>query len=110
MAAWQRGGVRIGDDWIHTHFIVSADRIVRDWQPPAPELLGPHDLGPAVAQEPEVIILGTGDRLTQPRLDLMGLMAELGIGLEIMSTPAACGTYNLLLSEGRAVAAALFIP
>ena len=40
----------------------------------------------------------------------MALMAERGIGLEIMDTPAACRTYNVLLHEGRSVVAALFIP
>ena len=110
VAAWQRGGVRIGEDWIRTHFIVSADRLIRDWQPPAPEELGPGDLEPALESDPDIIILGTGDRLMRPKLDLMGLMAERGIGLEIMNTPAACRTYNVLLHEGRSVVAALFIP
>ena len=110
VAAWQRGGVRIGEDWIRTHFIVSADRLIRDWQPPSPEELAPGDLEPALAAEPDILILGTGDTLMRPKLDLMGLMAERGIGLEIMNTPAACRTYNVLLHEGRAVVAALFIP
>ena len=102
--------MRIGDDWIRSHFIVSAAGIVRGWTPPAPEQLAPGDLEPALATDPDIIILGTGDALLRPKLDLMGLMAERGIGLEIMSTPAACRTYNVLLHEGRAVAAALFMP
>ncbi len=102
--------MRIADDWIRTHFIVSADRIVRDWQPPAPENLAPGDLEPALASEPDIVILGTGEALLRPKLDLMGLMAQRGVGLEIMSTPAACRTYNVLLHEGRSVVAALFIP
>ena len=110
VAAWQRGAVRIGEDWIRAHFIVSADGIVRDWQPPTPEDLRLEDLEPALAPDPDIIILGTGDTLLRPKLDLMGLMAERGVGLEIMSTPAACRTYNVLLHEGRAVVAALFIP
>ena len=102
--------MRIGEDWIRTHFIVSAAGIVRDWQPPTPEDLGPADLEPALASDPDIIILGTGELQLRPKLDLMGLMAERGVGLEIMSTPAACRTYNVLLHEGRAVVAALFMP
>jgi len=102
--------VRIGEDWIRAHFIVSADGIVRDWRPPTPEELRLGDLEPALAPDPDIIILGTGDTLLRPKLDLMGLMAERGVGLEIMSTPAACRTYNVLLHEGRAVVAALFMP
>ncbi len=110
VAAWRHGGVRIGEDWIRTHFIVSANGIVRDWEPPTPEDLGPGDLEPALASDPDIIILGTGETLLRPKLDMMGLMAQRGVGLEIMNTPAACRTYNVLLHEGRSVVAALFIP
>ena len=108
--AWRRGGLRIGDEWLRSHVIVSADRIVRDWRPPAPGEMGPGDLEAALAADPDIIILGTGGALLRPELDLMAMMAERGVGLEIMSTPAACRTYNVLLHEGRAVVAALYIP
>jgi uncharacterized protein len=32
-----------------------------------------------------------------------------GIGLEVMDTGAACRTYNILMSEGRRVVAALIM-
>ena len=32
-----------------------------------------------------------------------------GVGLEVMDTPAACRTYNILAAEGRSVAAALLL-
>jgi len=32
-----------------------------------------------------------------------------GIGVEVMDTGAACRTYNILVSEGRAVVAALLL-
>ena len=102
--------MRIGEEWIRTHVIVSADRIVRDWQASAPEELDPGHLESALAADPDVIILGTGNTLRMPKLDLMGLMAERGVGIEIMSTPAACRTYNVLLHEGRSVVAALLVP
>ena len=44
-----------------------------------------------------------------PNTDLMTDLAIQGVGLEIMDTPAACRTYNLLVHEGRDVVAALFI-
>ena len=31
VTAWERGGVRVGKEWIRTHLIVTADRILRDW-------------------------------------------------------------------------------
>ncbi|MCB1736747.1 MAG: hypothetical protein KDI42_01350, partial [Gammaproteobacteria bacterium] len=40
---------------------------------------------------------------------LMVAAIRRGIGLEIMDTPAACRTYNVLSGEGRRVVAALLI-
>lgn len=108
--AWRRGGLRIGDEWLRSHAIVSADRIVRNWPVSNPVDLQPDDLEAALATDPDIIILGTGEALRRPTADLMRLMAERGIGVEIMDTPAACRTYNVLLHEGRSVVAALFIP
>ena len=60
--------------------------------------------------EPEVILLGTGERQRFPPLALTTAILRLGIGIEVMNTAAACRTYNVLASELRRVAAALFIP
>jgi len=35
------------------------------------------------------------------------VIEEAGIGVEVMNSPAACRTYNVLLGEGRRIAAAL---
>ncbi len=59
---------------------------------------------------PEIVILGTGP--TQQFADPVRIrpLIEAGIGLEMMSTPAACRTYNILMGEGRRVVAAMFLP
>jgi uncharacterized protein len=54
-----------------------------------------------------VLLLGTGAVQTFPSAETRRLFAEAGIGLEAMDTGAACRTYNVLLAEKRAVAAAL---
>ena len=59
--------------------------------------------------EPEVVLLGTGARQTFPDRELMLGLLQAGIGLEIMDTASACRTYNVLMSEGRRVVAALII-
>jgi uncharacterized protein len=60
--------------------------------------------------QPEVVLLGTGDRqrFLHPRL-LRGLTAR-GVGIDPMDTRAACRTYNILMAEGRQVLAALLPP
>ena len=59
------------------------------------------------ALEPEVALLGTGPRQQLLSRELMIQVYERGIGLEVMTTDAACRTYNILAADGRRVAAAL---
>lgn len=109
ITAWEPGAVRVGEDWLRGHLILSSQHIIRDWAVTAPEALKAHDLKPAIDLGPEIILLGTGDRMVVPDVELMAELASLGVGLEIMDTPAACRTYNVLIHEFRDVVAALFI-
>jgi uncharacterized protein len=56
-----------------------------------------------------VQLLGTGRRQRFPPAALLRPLIEAGRSVEIMDTGAACRTYNILLAEGRAVAAALIV-
>jgi uncharacterized protein len=60
-----------------------------------------------LAGEIDVLLVGTGETLVAPGGGLRRRLREVGIGVEIMTTPAACRTYNLLVAEGRRVAAAV---
>lgn len=55
----------------------------------------------------EVVLLGTGSRLRFPSPRVLRPLIDAGIGYEVMDLAAACRTYNILATEGRAVAAAL---
>lgn len=55
----------------------------------------------------DVIFIGTGAETAHIPDDLRTPLEEAGIGVEAMNSPAACRTYNVLLAEGRRVAAAL---
>jgi uncharacterized protein len=57
----------------------------------------------------EIVLLGTGTRIRFPRPEILRPLIEAGIGVEVMDTPAACRTYNILMSEGRKIAAALIL-
>jgi uncharacterized protein len=61
----------------------------------------------ALAQAVDVILMGTGAEIAHAPADLRLACEEAGIGLEVLNTPAACRTYNVLLGEGRRVAAAV---
>jgi uncharacterized protein len=53
-----------------------------------------------------VIFIGTGAEMAHIPADLRHALEEANVGVETMSSPAACRTYNVLLSEGRRVAVA----
>lgn len=61
----------------------------------------------ALSDHIDVLFIGTGKDLTHIPAALRTKLEEAGIGVEIMNSPAACRTYNVLLSEGRRVALAL---
>ena len=63
-----------------------------------------------VAQrELDILLLGTGTRLRFPHPSLTRALVEARIGLEVMDIGALCRTYNILISEGRNVGAAVLI-
>lgn len=59
------------------------------------------------AAQIDFLLFGTGEVRVSPAKTLIKAFAKAGIGLEVMDTGAACRTYNVLLAEQRAVAAAL---
>ncbi len=63
----------------------------------------------AVQAHPEIVIIGTGKQLRFPPPDALRPLRDAQIGFEVMDTAAACRTYNVLLGEGRQVAALLLI-
>jgi len=108
--AWEPGRVRVGDRWLAGNLIVSTDRIVENWTTIEPAALSVADLAPALELEPVIIVIGTGTEQLLPDVELMAAVGARSVGLEIMSTPAACRTFNVLLQEQRRVVAALFNP
>lgn len=59
------------------------------------------------APDIDVLLLGTGAETAHPPAPFRTALEAAGIGLEPMSSPAACRTYNVLLGEGRLVGLAV---
>ena len=55
----------------------------------------------------DLLVLGLGERPQSHLPDIASALREKSIKLEVMSTAAACRTWNVLLTEGRAAAAGL---
>lgn len=59
------------------------------------------------AAEIDVLFIGTGADIAAVPALLRQTLEGAGIGVEVMATPSACRTYNVLLSEGRRVGVAM---
>lgn len=60
-----------------------------------------------LAGEVDVVFVGTGADVAHLPEGLRDPLEAVGLGVEAMSSPAACRTYNVLLSEGRRIALAV---
>lgn len=60
----------------------------------------------ALAEAVDVILFGTGPEIAHLPKGLRAEIETAGMGAEVMNTPAACRTWNVLASEGRRVAMA----
>ncbi|MGH1413014.1 MAG: Mth938-like domain-containing protein [Pelagimonas sp.] len=60
----------------------------------------------ALAGQIDVVFVGTGAEIAHIPNALRTELEAAGLGVETMSSPSACRTFNVLLSEGRRVAVA----
>lgn len=101
--AFTRDGYRVGGVAHRGAIIVTAGG-GRVWAANDPAALTAADFA---GIDTPLLILGTGPTLLRPAPALLAALAARGIAVEPMDSRAAARTYNLLLSEGREVAAAL---
>ncbi len=103
------GYIKVNDQKYERHMIVAPDHALVHWDAPSFEDLMPEHFQALLELKPEIVILGTGDRLQFPHPRLTRPLAEAHVGFESMDTRAACRTYNILMDEGRQVVAAIFV-
>jgi uncharacterized protein len=81
-------------------------------------LVTPWDAGPwggfadtdgplSLAGRIDVLFVGMGAEIAHPPDTFRHVIEGAGIGIEVMNSPAACRTYNVILGEGRRIAVAL---
>jgi uncharacterized protein len=107
--AYVPGRVTINQEVYTASLIVTPERIVSDWPPGQFSELTAAHFDAIAALSPEVVLIGTGQQLQFPSPALTRALTNAQIGFEAMDTGAACRTYNVLMSEGRRVAAALLV-
>ncbi len=95
------GFFRIGGEVVQGSVIACGDR-VEPWG-------GFEDMERllALADGIDVLFVGTGADIAPLPADFRRALEDAGVGVEMMASATACRSYNVLLSEGRRVAAAL---
>jgi len=104
--SYERGRIRVRDQYYDCPLIIDRHH-VQAWLAENIETLDLAQLEPALADRPEVLLLGCGAVRIQPPQRLIADLGARGIGLEVMDSGAACRTYNILACENRSVVAAL---
>ncbi|UWS02506.1 Mth938-like domain-containing protein [Phaeobacter inhibens] len=94
------GFFRVGGE-VHQGHILTGSTGTTGWG-------GYEDADPllALVGEVDVLFIGTGAEVAHIPASLRQQLEGAGIGVEAMNSPAACRTYNVLLSEGRRIALA----
>ena len=106
--AYGNGGFRFAD-MSHRGSILALPSGIEAWSPAAPDDITPASLARLLAEAPgiDILLIGTGDRLVTLPRESSAVLRKAGLEPDLMGTGAAVRTYNVLLSESRAVAAAL---
>lgn len=104
------GYVSVDETPLTSSFILTPEELIRNWSPRSVAELDDAALEAVARLGPSIVLLGTGVDQCFPPPSLLAPMLGRGIGIEIMTTAAACRTYNILVAEGRTVAAGMIIP
>lgn len=101
--------VMVNAERIERSLIVYPEMLIADWQVSGFDMLAECHFEPLLDAAPEIVLLGTGKMQRFPHPKLFRRLFDAQIGVEVMDCAAACRTYNILMDEGRRVAAALII-
>ncbi|MDD5296731.1 MAG: Mth938-like domain-containing protein [Rhodocyclaceae bacterium] len=87
--------------------VVTPQEILEGWCGGGFDTLSLADMERLRDMGAEIVLIGTGPRQRFPQPQLLRPLIEARIGFEVMDSAAACRTYNILMAEGRKVAAAI---
>jgi len=109
ITAYDNNAVSINGKPFQQSLIITRDKLNKNWAISSVALLQAEHIDQLLAFSPELIIIGTGDKLIFPAVDVYSGIIQHGIGVDFMDTRAACRTYNILISESRHVVAGLIL-
>ncbi len=106
--AYGGGGFRVGGERREGSLLLLPSG-VHAWPVLAPGLIDAAAADPLLKAEEEIdlVLFGMGPEIAFLPRPVRESLEAANIGVEVMSTPSACRTFNVLLAEDRRVAAAL---
>lgn len=107
--AYEDGVIVVNKACYKNSLIVSGKQLIDNWPPQRMEELKTDHFKPIIEMNPEVVILGTGQKLIFPDPSLLAPFYNNNIGVEVMDTQAACRTFTVLMAENRNAVAALCV-
>ncbi len=109
ISSYQKGRIMVNGEILTRSFVLTPTTLVRDWPPQEFEALEAGHFETVASMETEVVLLGSGMHQRFPPAEVLRPLLDAGMAVEIMDTGAACRTFNILVSDGRKVAAALLM-
>lgn len=103
------GFFKINDVCYNKSLIVHPQEEPTFWPISNSSSLNANNLRDLIKLNAEIVIIGTGARHQILHPSILSPLLEAKIGIEVMNTPAACRTFNILTSEGRNIVAALML-
>tara|TARA_B100001093_G_C26570382_1_gene902684 strand:- start:326 stop:712 length:387 start_codon:yes stop_codon:yes gene_type:complete len=101
-------GILIDNELWPEIIALTTQKIIENWPNVDVSELNKSHFSNLLEHEPEIILVGTGEKSKLIPRELMFEFARIGVGLELMSTAAAARTFNVLAGEGRLVGAVLY--
>ncbi|MGY6587505.1 MAG: Mth938-like domain-containing protein [Wenzhouxiangella sp.] len=95
---------------IESSFILGARLLQPDWPVATLDDLDEARCEALLSHQPEVVIIGFGERQSLFPPSLQAPFHRQGIGVECMTLAAAARTFNILMSENRRALAAMILP
>ena len=107
VTAYGAGFVEVNRERREGALVLLPDGPVLQWSVTSFDQIDERAIAGLLGHQPEIVLLGTGARQRFPHPRISAALSAARIGLDVMDTPAACRTYNILAAEGRRVLAAL---
>jgi uncharacterized protein len=106
--SYGNGGFRFAG-MSHKGSVIAMPTGIQSWAVSAPTRIDVASLTPVLVEmgQIDILLVGTGEKALPPDSPFARALRELGLNVEVMDTPSAARTYNVLFGEGRRVAAAL---